>query len=262
VLQCVAVCCSVMQCVAVCCNGKGYLATLRKNKWSLSFSVASASGASGVLQCVTMCCSVCMCVAVCVCVLQCVAWGILPLSEKDKWARGFSTAFFPAACVLQCVAECCRVFRCVAVRGAVCVVMCCSALQCVVIRVFLCSCQCVVVCCGVLHFVSVCCSVLQCVAVLAFRKKEVCCNNVSASSSTTGHVVFCIALCCSVLWSFHKSQLYFRLILKIDRDLIFENLCVFGRTCNTSSPGTNFEIAARGVFLCVQERGGGVFRLL
>ena len=44
-LQCVAVCCSVLQCVAVCCS---------------------------VLQCVAVCCSVSQCVAVCCSVLQCV----------------------------------------------------------------------------------------------------------------------------------------------------------------------------------------------
>jgi len=50
VMQCVAVCCSVLQCalqcVAVCCN---------------------------VLQCVAVCCSVLQCVAVCCSVRQCVA---------------------------------------------------------------------------------------------------------------------------------------------------------------------------------------------
>ena len=45
-LQCVAVCCSVLQCVAKCCS---------------------------VLQCVAVCCSVLQCVAVCCSVLQCVA---------------------------------------------------------------------------------------------------------------------------------------------------------------------------------------------
>ena len=45
-LQCVAVCCSVLLCVAVCCS---------------------------VLQCVAVCCSVLQCVAVCCSVLQCVA---------------------------------------------------------------------------------------------------------------------------------------------------------------------------------------------
>ena len=43
-LQCVAVCCSVLQCVAVCCS---------------------------VLQCSAVCCSVLQCVAVCCNVLQC-----------------------------------------------------------------------------------------------------------------------------------------------------------------------------------------------
>jgi len=42
VLQCVAVCCSLLQCVAVCCS---------------------------VLQCVAVCCSVLQCVAVCCSVL-------------------------------------------------------------------------------------------------------------------------------------------------------------------------------------------------
>ena len=45
-LQCVAVCCSVLQCAAVCCS---------------------------VLQCVAVCCSVLQCAAVCLSVLQCVA---------------------------------------------------------------------------------------------------------------------------------------------------------------------------------------------
>ena len=44
-LQCVAVCCSVLQSVAVCCS---------------------------VLQCVAVCCSVLQCVAVCSSMLQCV----------------------------------------------------------------------------------------------------------------------------------------------------------------------------------------------
>jgi len=73
---------------------------------------------------------------------------------EGQMGPGFSTVSFSAAAgVLQCVSECCRVFRRVAVRGAVCVVMCCSALQCEVIRVFLCICQYVVVCCSVLQFV-------------------------------------------------------------------------------------------------------------
>ena len=53
-LQCVAVCCSVLQCVAVCC--------------SVLQCVAVCYSA---LQCVAVCCSMLQCVAVCCRVLQC-----------------------------------------------------------------------------------------------------------------------------------------------------------------------------------------------
>ena len=55
-LQCVAVCCSVLQCVAVCCS-------------VLQCVVVCCS----VLKCVAVCCSVLQCAAVCCSVLQCVA---------------------------------------------------------------------------------------------------------------------------------------------------------------------------------------------
>ena len=54
-LQCVAVCCSVLQCVAVC-----------RSVW----------------QCVAVCCSVLQCVAVCRSVLQCL--GLAVLSEVSR----------------------------------------------------------------------------------------------------------------------------------------------------------------------------------
>jgi len=58
-------------------------------------------------------------------------------------------------CVLQSVAECCRVLQSVAecCRVLQSVAECCSVLQCVT------------VCCSVLQYVAVCCRVLQCVAV-------------------------------------------------------------------------------------------------
>jgi len=64
---------------------------------------------------------------------------------------------------LQCVAVCCSVLQCVAVRyllssgwvGYV-FIHCKSVLQCV---------ECVAECCSVLQCVALCCSVLQCVAV-------------------------------------------------------------------------------------------------
>ena len=59
-LQCVAVCCSVLQCVAVCCS---------------------------VLQCVAVCCSVLQCAAVCCSVLQCVAVCRSVFSEEINFSE-------------------------------------------------------------------------------------------------------------------------------------------------------------------------------
>ena len=53
VLQCVAVCCSVLHCIVEC-------------------FVECTAGHDGVLQCVAVCCGVLHCVAVCCSVLQCV----------------------------------------------------------------------------------------------------------------------------------------------------------------------------------------------
>jgi len=55
-LQCVAVCCSVLKCVAVCCS-----------------VLQCVPVCCSMLQCVAVCCSVLQCVAVCCSVLQCVA---------------------------------------------------------------------------------------------------------------------------------------------------------------------------------------------
>ena len=73
-LQCVAVCCSVLQCVAVCCS-----------------VLQCAAVCCSMLQCVAVCCSVLQCVAACCSVLQCVA---------------------VCCSVLQCVALCCSVLPC------------------------------------------------------------------------------------------------------------------------------------------------------
>ena len=75
VLQCVAVCCSVLQCVAVCCSVYQCVAVL-------SISVNAYISCS-MVQCVAVCCSV---IEVCQRIHQ-----------------------------LQCVAACCSVLRCVAV---------------------------------------------------------------------------------------------------------------------------------------------------
>ena len=98
VLQCVAVCCSVLQCVAVCCS---------------------------VLQCVAVCCSVLQCVAVCCSVLQCVcSTGYItkvPLSfiyvfqGTRKCAAQDTSRDVVLLLCCTCVAVCCSVLQCVAV---------------------------------------------------------------------------------------------------------------------------------------------------
>jgi len=157
VLQCVAVCCSVLQCVAD---------TKAIHQWCLIWNTVMSTW-----LCVAVCHSVLQCVAVCCSVLQIRRPCTSDVSyDIPLWAPG---------CVLQCVAVCCSVLQCVAV--------CCryedhipglykwrlkgktvswSVLECVgvcwsVLRVL----QCVAVCCIVLQCVAVCCSVLQCVAV-------------------------------------------------------------------------------------------------
>jgi len=75
-LQCVAVCCSVLQCVAVCCR---------------------------VLQCDAVCCSVLQCVAVCCSVIS---WDPLRITFLVQNRCSMS----------QCVAVCRSVSQCVAVE--------------------------------------------------------------------------------------------------------------------------------------------------
>ena len=60
-LQCVAVCCSVLQCAAVCCS-----VLQRETRETLQCLAACCS----VLQCVAVCCNVLLCVAVCCSVLK------------------------------------------------------------------------------------------------------------------------------------------------------------------------------------------------
>ena len=122
-LQCVAVCCSVLQCVTK-------QSTTTRHTRPVTNLKSSVTHQKSVLQCVAVWCSVLQCVAVCCSVLQCVV----------------------VYCnVLQCVAVCCSVLQSVA--------ECCSVLQCAAVC---CSVlRCVAVCCSVLQCVAVCCSVLQ-----------------------------------------------------------------------------------------------------
>jgi len=106
VLQCVAVCCSVLQCVqcdAVCC--------------SVLQCVAVCCSVCSVLQCVAECCRVLQSVAECCSVLQCVA------ARKSHTSTPHPVE--NASCsVLQCVAVRCSVLRVAYVA------VCCSVLQC------------------------------------------------------------------------------------------------------------------------------------
>ena len=74
VLQCVAVCCSVLQCVAMSDKDQG----VGRQVCNHSLFCCPAPGmrvavCCSVLQCVAVCCGVLQCVAVCCRVLQCVA---------------------------------------------------------------------------------------------------------------------------------------------------------------------------------------------
>jgi len=104
-LQCVAICCSVLQCVAVCCS---------------------------VLQCAAVCCSALHCVAVCCSVLQCAVEfyhnsAMCQILVFEKKLRSVLAVALPlrTRTPLHCVAVCCSVLQCVAMRR--------SASQCVAV---------------------------------------------------------------------------------------------------------------------------------
>jgi len=145
-LQCVAVCCSVLQCVAVC-----FCAMYRPT--SISWRARHLQHVAGVyivLQCVAVCCSLLQRVAACYSLVQSVTVCCSMMYR--------STSIFGRAQRLHNVtggAVCCSVLQCVAV--------CCSVLQ----RVAVCPSvfQSVSVCSNVLQCVAVCCKVSQCVAV-------------------------------------------------------------------------------------------------
>jgi len=148
-LQCVAVCCSVLQCVAVRCSALQVLrcvaVRLQINLFTESYQTRGKSirYISGMLQCVAVCCSVsrhkfmdrvipdpkrkasdtlAVCVAVCCSVLQCVAGvAVCCSASRHKMIDRVlpdpkREASDTLACVLQCVAVCCSVLQCVAVR--------------------------------------------------------------------------------------------------------------------------------------------------
>jgi len=93
VLQCVAVCCSVLQCVAVCCSVIAFATNV--------FNCNSRCGKSRVLQCVAVCCSGLQCVAACCSVLQCngLAW------------RACCVKSLMSCSAFLCAAACCTVLQ-------------------------------------------------------------------------------------------------------------------------------------------------------
>jgi len=94
VLQCVAVCCSVLQCVLI-------------TRWSLAHTSLGSwlkAVCCSVLQCVAVCCSVLQCVAVC--------------ADHEMKSRAYVIRIVTRSRVLQCV--CWSVLKCVAVCCSVC----------------------------------------------------------------------------------------------------------------------------------------------
>jgi len=122
-LQCAAVCCSVLQCAVVCCS---------------------------VLQCVAVCCSAWGTRTYCIC----------SYCRQGCHCGSCSWRYFPCdsivcCSVLQCVAVCCSVLQCVAVLEAQDLI----ASAPTATKAVQGDCA---VCCSVLQCVAVCCSVLQC----------------------------------------------------------------------------------------------------
>jgi len=82
----------VLQCVAVCCSVLTATISIKFSRESPIF----------VLQCVAVCCSVLQCVAVCCSVLQCV-----DCHNVNQVVTGIPDLYVAVCCsVLQCVAVC------------------------------------------------------------------------------------------------------------------------------------------------------------
>jgi len=107
VLQCVAVCCSVLPCVAV-----------ASQPAPLAISTPFSFTGTSVLQCIAVCCSALQFVAVC-CSVIAASPCLWPQAHPILIHRYECAEMFVA--VLQCVTVCCSVLQCVAV--------CCSVLQ-------------------------------------------------------------------------------------------------------------------------------------
>ena len=118
-LQCVAVCCSVLQCVAHInqenLKSRSQVSYLRvtshmcntNRSYTARIEIGESKVCCSVLQCVAVCCSVLQCVHICATqstLTQHISTPII-LTYEDREIQS----------VLQCVAVCCSVFQCVAV---------------------------------------------------------------------------------------------------------------------------------------------------
>jgi len=91
------VCCSVLQYVVVCCRTTPEVSTLQVASIAVVQCVAVCCS---MLQCVAVCCSVLQCVAVCCSVLQCVAGLLLRCllslcAASRMWVRHQSVVIVP-----------------------------------------------------------------------------------------------------------------------------------------------------------------------
>jgi len=98
VVQCFAMCCSVLRCVAVCC-GVMQFGRVKRDSRSLIYPVCA------------VCCSVLQCVAVYCSVLQCAAvrcnMGVSNVTATLAYTQCVAMCYN----VLQCVAACCDVWQ-------------------------------------------------------------------------------------------------------------------------------------------------------
>ena len=213
-LQCVAVCCSVLWCVrviAVCCSVLQCVAVKWLDHRSTHLIVA---------VCCSMCCSILQ--VGCNSMLQCVSASCSVL----QWNRLTSET---CAHLLQCVAVRCSMMQCVALYYN-CVAVCCSGETKICLRldykqdttisghilselcvavyckrvasVLQVCCKWAVVCCGVIWCVAVCYSALQvCRSVLQQRHRTFFATllNRIRQYLATFLSVLCFAVCCSAL---------------------------------------------------------------
>ena len=115
---CVAVCCSVWQCVAVCCSASltWYMMPMCADGFVTAIACSHSAIAADVDGCVAMCLLQCVAVCCSVCCSAFLIWYMMLMC-----ADGFVTAMACrhsaiAADVDGCVAGCCSVLQCVAVR--------------------------------------------------------------------------------------------------------------------------------------------------